>query len=431
MAHQQSFLEAKKKLEDRHPHLQLLEYSGSHSLCLFLDNDFGEFKAEFSKVFGGRKHHPKRTQQNKKRSAQSELTKNKRKQTCQEKYGYSTPLLNGDIKRKIRQTNIQKFGGASPSHSKDIRDKIKKTKIERGVNHDLAGKSARAVYDSLQPQYSYTKFLSLVRVLGFEKALEYDPKKTDIEYIIESILIDLKIDFMFNKQLPKSTYRPDFILKDLIVEADGLKFHSDLYINDKNYHKIKQQKYKDLGFCSLFFRSDEIINKTGIVRSIIKAKLGLIDRKIYARKCDVVLGSAPKFFLDNHLMGVGSGKTYSLVVNHEIVASMCVINKRSGMEISRFCNKIDTVVLGGFSKLLTAAIRDNQPSKVVSFVDARYGEGTSLLKNGFSLISDHISFKWTDFYKTFHRMRYKGNSGYDSNLFKIWDCGQLKFVKEL
>lgn len=126
-------------------------------------------------------------------------------------------------------------------------------------------------------------------------------------------------------------------------------------------------------------------------------------------------------------MGTGSGKIYSLIHNGEDVSCMQVICKQNVLEISRFCNRLDTIVVGGFSKLLKRAITDYQPQKVISFVDARYGNGHSLLNIGFKEISNYLSFKWTDFKHTFHRMKYRGNSGYDFGLRKIWDCGQKKF----
>ena len=42
-------------------------------------------------------------------------------------------------------------------------------------------------------------------------------------------------------------------------------------------------------------------------------------------------------------------------------------------------------------------------------------------------MSNHLSFKWTDFETTIHRMAFKKNSGYNKGLCKIWDCGQKKF----
>lgn len=39
------------------------------------------------------------------------------------------------------------------------------------------------------------------------------------------------------------------------------------------------------------------------------------------------------------------------------------------------------------------------------------------------------SFKWTDGKNLFNRMKFPSNTGYDRGLYKLWDCGQLKFSK--
>jgi hypothetical protein len=64
-----------------------------------------------------------------------------------------------------------------------------------------------------------------------------------------------------------------------------------------------------------------------------------------------------------------------------------------------------------------------------TFIDLRYGDGDYLQSFGFKELSCHTSFQWTDGLDTFHRMKFKGNSGYEAGLFKIWDCGQRKMVK--
>ena len=53
------------------------------------------------------------------------------------------------------------------------------------------------------------------------------------------------------------------------------------------------------------------------------------------------------------------------------------------------------------------------------------------IKIRFSKKSENLSFKWPDFKNTYHRLNFRGNTGYDKKLRKIWDCGQAKWIKEL
>ena len=104
-------------------------------------------------------------------------------------------------------------------------------------------------------------------------------------------------------------------------------------------------------------------------------------------------------------------------------------SKNQDYEISRFCNKLNTSVVGGFSKLINYVHNKYSPDIISTFIDLRYGTGEYLNKLGFTKVSCYKSFSWTNGRDTFHRMRFRGNSGYDHGLYKIWDCGQLKYSK--
>ena len=129
-------------------------------------------------------------------------------------------------------------------------------------------------------------------------------------------------------------------------------------------------------------------------------------------------------------MGKGRGRTYSLKFNNETVASVQVFGKQN-LEISRFCTKKGISVVGGFSKLLAAVIKTESPMKISTFIDKRYGDGSHLIDKGFSLSTDYLSFVWYGKNKIYHRMKFKGNSGYNFGLVKLWDCGQAKWEMSL
>jgi hypothetical protein len=137
------------------------------------------------------------------------------------------------------------------------------------------------------------------------------------------------------------------------------------------------------------------------------------------------------FLINNHLMGVGSGKSYGLYFENKLVALIQIRKKGKGIEISRFCTKLNMGITGGLSKFLKHIEKEYQPEFIESFVDLRYGDGKSLQSLGFQKITEDISFKWTNFKETVHRMTFPNNTGYENGWFKIWDCGQAKFIKHL
>ena len=204
------------------------------------------------------------------------------------------------------------------------------------------------------------------------------------------------------------------------------------YLKD-DYHISKQRLYRKNGYDSLFFRSDEILNSPEIVRSILLNRLG-ISKPIYARKCqikEVSTKESTEFLQNNHLMGKGAGFSIGLYHEEELVfLGRFRRTKDNNWDISRMCPKIGLSVVGGYSRVLKRFEREKSPDLLSNFIDMRYGSGEYLTAFGFVKTSLFPSFKWTNGRETFHRMRFRGNSGYEQNLVKIWDCGQKKMVKK-
>src|SRR5690606_23346635 len=131
-----------------------------------------------------------------------------------------------------------------------------------------------------------------------------------------------------------------------------------------------------------------------------------------ARKClikNVGKTEAKRFFQGNHLMGKGQGLTKGLYYNNELVCAIQYKKIRGDHhEISRFCNVLNTNIIGGFSRLVKQL-----PKPLTTYIDLRYGSGTYLKDLGFEYMGAHPSFKWTDGKNCFHRLKYRGNSGYN------------------
>src|SRR5690606_36201745 len=172
---------------------------------------------------------------------------------------------------------------------------------ERKIN----GKTITEISKEKKCSYS-----TIQKILQFSKnedlALSYIKRKTPIERTIENLLKVNNIKYIHDKLLAdsKSKFRPDFLIPscNLIVECDGLYWHSDKF-KDRKYHKNKIEEYRNLGYKSLFFREDEILTRPKIVESIILNKLGK-SKRIFARTCKITTING-LFFEQNHLMGTG------------------------------------------------------------------------------------------------------------------------------
>lgn len=180
------------------------------------------------------------------------------------------------------------------------------------------------------------------------------------------------------------------------VEFNGLYWHSDVY-KENNYHLDKTKLANKKNYDLIHVFEDEWLEKSQIVKSIIKNRLGVHDRRVYGRKC--VMKSVPKvdekeFLNNNHIQGfVGSNISYGLYDGDELVSIMTFgglrkslgYNTREGSyEMLRFCNKLNVSVVGGASKLFSYFIKNHNPLNVISYSDNRYFNGGLYGKLGFT-----------------------------------------------
>lgn len=366
----------------------------------------------------------------------SEEVKKKIRNTCLKKYGVSYPLKSKKVKEKSKKTCLDRYGVPTPFESEQVKKRIEKTRVEAGDWFQYKGKKTEDYAKELG--VGKTTFRRVLREQGLEAALSMTAKSTTLESRMSKFLKSLNLNLAIeeNKGFSiegSSYYRPDFFLPDfnLIIECDGLYWHSDSCernFKGKFYHQKKLHAYEREGCRALFFRGDEIRDKFPIVKSIILNQIKN-SKRIYARKLEHGTCSN-KFFEKNHLMGKGQGRIYSLNLDDEPQAAIQVKwknKKEKILEISRFCTRLNTSVVGGWSRILKKVITTEQPNKITTFVDRRYGSGEYLKQMGWLKAGEHISFKWTDFINTYHRMKFPGSSGYEKGLAKIWDCGQAKW----
>ena len=385
-----------------------------------------------------------------KNAFQLDEVKNKSRKTMLSKYGYEYATQSEEIKQKIRDTNIEKYGVdnvlklqsikdkisntcqeiygvKNPAKSNDIQKKMKNTRIKNGTQKTFRGKTNEEWSILLSKPYS--TFNKHVRDYGFEEAIKIEKRENGLEAFFKSWLVSEGIDYKSDKYIDGRRY--DFLIDDVVIELDGLYWHSEINL-EKNYHKKKREHYIERGYKPLFFREHEIRDKFDIVTSIVKNALNK-STKIFARKCKIkeVSKKEAKIFLrDNHLMGMGRGDSFGLYYNGVLISLLCMCRiKGENYDISRFCHKRGVSVTGGFSKLLKYFENNRLPLSVRTFIDLRYGSGEYLPKFGFEEESCNLSFKWTDGIYVANRMVYPGSSGYSHGMCKIWDCGQRKYMK--
>lgn len=217
-----------------------------------------------------------------------------------------------------------------------------------------------------------------------------------LELIVCEILDECEVDYVRHKRGLIGRKEIDFYIEGagLCIEVNDAASHNSTIgyksglgeIKRPNYHLDKTNDVRALGMSLLHIwdwqlRDERILP---ILRSMIRAKLGKIDRRIYARKCTVIeisSNEAKAFVERNHLQGWEScSKSLALIFGNKIVSVMCF----RGNELTRFCSELNTVVVGGFGKLLAAF--DIDDISTFSFND--YSDGAIYKNNGFEKVGE-------------------------------------------
>lgn len=248
-------------------------------------------------------------------------------------------------------------------------------------------------------------------------------------------------------------YGADIVVEPakLIVEYDGLHWHSELY-RDSRYHARKTMLAREMGYRLVHVFSDEWVYRGDIVKSRLRHILGAgSGSRVYARKCRVgdVTSAVEKEFLErNHIQGAVRSKwQYGLYDGDRLVALMTFGPgrfERDTVELLRFCCELDTAVVGGAGRLFAAFVDGNPGiSRVVSYADARWSDdGAFYPRLGFDLVAVSVpGYFIVDGDVRHNRMRYQrhliagpddvGKSEHEitleRGLYRIYDCGQYKY----
>jgi hypothetical protein len=120
----------------------------------------------------------------------------------------------------------------------------------------------------------------------------------------------------------------------------------------------------------------------------------------------------------------------------------------SEWELMRFCNKLNTNIIGGASKLFSHFIQTHSPISIVSYSDRRFFSGNIYATLGFKFIGHTVpsyNYITSDYKNTRNRMNFQKhrlpdildnfkpeltewenmkNNSYD----RIWDCGNSKWI---
>ena len=422
----------------------------------------------------------------------SEETLKIRQNTNLKKYGKTNYLATEEGRLKVEQTSLKKYGVTNHTKSQQYKDKVRGRIVPREYVEKCRSTllkrfftTIRNKYDNCSPLFTIDEY---VGVKGYKK-YPWHCKTCDKDFIssihngcspicshckpigsmheilCKKYLETLGIQYNFNDRdvLPSGKEIDLFVTdKKFGIELCGLYWHSTAgpYYAKAN-HVTKLEECEENGIKLFTVYDDEMydLNKRRIVFNKIKSSLGLIKRKIYARKCKIIElnpSTCSKFLDKYHIQGsIGSTYKYGLVYKDNVVAIMTFNKGRTATghtakdgewELGRYCTIFNFSIVGGAGKLLNHFIRIVSPNTIYSYADRRWSRGDLYEKLGFEFVKNTSPNYWyTKGFKTReHRVKYRKHTlahfeSYDPELseheimerekyFRTWDCGSKLYT---
>jgi len=244
---------------------------------------------------------------------------------------------------------------------------------------------------------------------------------------------------------------------NLGIEVNGLYWHSDLagYNNQKHLFKTEMCAKNNIQLIHIF--ENEWIQNKEIVLSRLQNKIGK-SNKIMGRNCyvkQITRDISISFFDENHLQKyTNSLITFGLFNNDNLlVAAMSFgkprFNKDYEWELIRFVSLKGYYIIGGANKLLRFFEKQLNPISLISYADKRWSNGNLYYKLGFELkgtsqpsyyyfkkspiLENRLNFqkhKLKKILPLFNENKTEWENMKDNGYNRIWDCGNLVFVKE-
>lgn len=389
--------------------------------------------------------------------------RDKMKQGMMAKYGVEHAQQSQELKAKTCRTNLERYGTEHVFQSENFKDKYHEHSIDKfGTywpmqNPDIAKKSAdtliRNLVDSGQLNPDYIEFRNNPE--NYIMSHYLDPptcSKLSEEFNVDSTSIYSLIHAAGIEHLvaPSSMSRIEEEIKDVLQLADptmDIVLHDravikpqeiDIYLPDysfgiecnptwthnssiKNpwggepksykYHYNKSKMAEDSSISLFHIFGYEWTNKRDIIISMILSRVGLNQRRVFARDtyiCSIDNNEMKSFLSHNHLIGAGSFPIrYGLRLRgtNELVSVMTFNKMRKTIgvqddsyELSRFCNLLNTTVIGGASKLFKHFVQDHpEVNSTVSYSDVAHTSGKLYEMLGFEQeVHSDPNYVWVD-----------------------------------
>jgi len=331
------------------------------------------------------------------------------KRISQEKWGVDNYYQTEECREKVSTSNQLKWGG-HPMKNDEVKQKSKDSRerktyrkyadligdnynfLEYGdetfsLIHKICGGEFKTQKGLLSSRFRLGKTIcTLCNPIG----VQFSEFETEIVRFLEPYNIAIERNKKILDGGEIDIYLTDFKIG---IEANGIYWHSEFF-KSSNYHSNKTNIAISKGISLIHVWEDDWKTKRDIVKSIILNKLGLNSSKVYARSCKVKEVDSKdyrKFLDENHIQGYSSASIkIGLYLGDDLVSVMSFgwrrTNNKREFELIRFCNRLNTNILGGASKLFFYFLKNHNFDSVVSYADISFFSGDLYRSLGFKNI---------------------------------------------
>jgi hypothetical protein len=267
-----------------------------------------------------------------------------------------------------------------------------------------------------------------------------------IAEFIESLGIEAVLEHQINTHI-YDIFVPS---KNLLIEYNGLKWHSMLGSKQRDITKYQNAILNKFDYLMIF--EDEWVFNKQKVESLLRNKLSVIkSTSLRPSECEIKLIPSNKsdpFYSQFHYIGpVKARINYGVFFGNKLIA--CSSFKKPtrqshhSYELVRMASDPEYRIHGIWSKILKKFIADTQPKSIVSFSDNRLFDGKVYEKIGFRFDGDIASdYYWVKGKRRFHKSALRKTSSEkltgltetqlreDQGYQKIWDIGKKRWVFE-
>jgi hypothetical protein len=236
------------------------------------------------------------------------------------------------------------------------------------------------------------------------------------------------------------------------LEYEGLFWHSEESGKSPRAHLHKTQECARRDVILLRVYADQWRDRRPVVESMIRHRLGCTSRRIHARKCSVVDVSskeAMQFMAVSHLYGhTVHRRAFGLMHDGELVSVVTLrVPRQRGhrtqglVEIARFASALNTVVSGGFQRILPHVRKWASQSGfkgIISYADLDTGTGGVYQKAGFQVAGETGPAYWyTNGTSRIDRFKFRAQGerserdvARDARVYRIYGAGSRILVMQ-